>query len=113
MLRSIMYVTTPSGCSLRRCVSASMPSPIKSSERNRSSACCLVRDMTARTILAEATSLFKSHSNSGDSLNGNIPGTFPSSFPAILQISHQSEDSRDHGQPNEGVQSWFVIFREE
>src|SRR6267154_4555304 len=52
MLRSMMYVATPSGCSLRRSESASMPRPIRSSERKRSSACCLVRDMNS-SILPE------------------------------------------------------------
>ena len=33
------------GCSLRRTASASMPMPIRSSERNKSRACCLVRDI--------------------------------------------------------------------
>src|SRR5215475_13007124 len=41
----MMYVTTPSGCKRRRTASASMPIPIRSSERNISSACCLVRDI--------------------------------------------------------------------
>src|SRR6267154_991 len=52
MLRSMIYVATPSGWSLRRSESASMPSPMRSSERNRSRACCLVRDMNL-SILAE------------------------------------------------------------
>src|ERR1035437_6310254 len=39
MLRSMMYETMPSGCHLRRMESASMPMPIRSSERNKSSAC--------------------------------------------------------------------------
>src|SRR5208282_5962109 len=43
----MMYVTVPSGCSLRRTASASMPMPIRSSELNISSACCLVRDIRA------------------------------------------------------------------
>src|SRR5260370_31424260 len=43
MLRSMMYVATPSGCSLRRIASASMPIPIRSSERNISRAWCLVK----------------------------------------------------------------------
>src|SRR4051794_13817172 len=50
MLRSMMYVTTPSGCSLRRSASASMPMPMRSSERKRSRACCLVR-LIAGSIL--------------------------------------------------------------
>src|SRR5580658_2880070 len=41
----MMYVTVPSGCSLRRTASASIPMPIRSSELNISSACCLLRDI--------------------------------------------------------------------
>src|SRR5579883_984368 len=43
MLRSMMEATTPSGCSRRRTASASMPMPIRSSDRNRSRACAFVR----------------------------------------------------------------------
>src|SRR5215831_11515450 len=57
MLRSMMYVTTPSGCSLRRTASASMPIPIRSSDRNISNACCLLNDTvdSPAMILAELT----------------------------------------------------------
>src|SRR5256885_2307810 len=41
----MMYVTVPSGCNRRRTASASIPMPIRSSELNISSACCLVRDI--------------------------------------------------------------------
>src|SRR5713101_4125130 len=68
MLRSMMYVTTPSGCSLRRAELASMPMPMRSSDWNMSSACCLVRVMTSRSRLLQT----RHHSIGVDAFDPNL-----------------------------------------
>src|SRR6184192_2819943 len=54
----MMYVTTPSGWHWRRTASASMPMPMRSSERNISRASCLVNDtveIVQRSAISQTT----------------------------------------------------------
>src|SRR5579872_3120353 len=106
----MMYVATPSGWSLRRTASASMPMPMRSSERNKSRACCLVKVMVfsmALTILAEVRRLLQMKAESGcaTTLSGRL-------LMLVTNVLDQRNNPADDRQSNQYGQCWFLVARE-
>src|SRR5579872_1294134 len=104
----MMYVATPSGWSLRRTASASMPMPMRSSERNKSRACCLVKVMVfSKPILAEVRRLLQMKAESGcaTTLSGRL-------LMLVTNVLDQRNNPAHDRQSNQYGQCWFLVARE-